>query len=128
MRSRIISVSSPSPPVFFAQPGRGQAVIRSGRRGAGPPHRNWDPCRQPRASLALGSGGGVLREVAGYLVAGDQLGERRFLGTAEVLRLPAPGVAAAGAPAGVRGGGGAPGAGPPPPRPRPPAAPRPRRR
>src|SRR5258708_17229438 len=108
MRSRIISVSSPTPPVFFAQRCRGQAVIRQGRRGAGPPHRNWDPCRQPRASLALGSGGGVLREVAGYLVAGDQLGERRFLGTADVLRLPAPGVEAAGA----RRGGGA-GAAPP---------------
>src|SRR5258708_31320252 len=113
MRSRIISVSSPSPPVFFAQPGRGQAVIRSGRRGAGPPHRNWDPCRQPRASLALGSGGGVLREVAGYLVAGDQLGERRFLGTADFLRLPATGVEAAGARRGGRGGRGAPVPAPP---------------
>src|SRR5258708_31458948 len=79
------------------------------------------------ASLALGGWGGVLREVTGYLVAGDQLGERRFLGTADFLRLPAPGVEAAGARRGERAGDRPAGPGPPPAPPRPrPLAPPPR--
>src|SRR5215470_6929036 len=81
----------------FANPRCGRAAGEPGARDW-PVLSRWRLCRGGGLGGEFGGvgggwdvvGGGVLREVAGDLVAGGELGERGFDGLADVLRLPAP--------------------------------------